>query len=153
MIDSHDYTVELTTTGVKTGVVKAPADHLPAMEVGSPPEFGGPAGLWSPEHLFVAALASCLMTTFRAIAAASGLDVVDYSDESTGHLRRGEDRLYAFDQVTLRPRVVIDDESKVDRARRLIHKADTACLVSRSVASTVVVEPIIEVRNPAASAL
>lgn len=151
MIESHDYDVELTNTGLKTGLLAAPGDGLSAIEVASPPEFGGPAGVWSPEHLFVAALSVCLMTTFRAVAEASGLDIVEYTDQSSGHLQRGEDRLYAFDKVILRPRVVIDDESKVERATRLLHKAESVCLVSRSVASEIVLEPTIEVRESTAT--
>ncbi len=151
MIDSHDYIVELTNTGVKTGIAGATADELPDLEVASPPEFGGPEGVWSPEHMFVGALATCLMTTFRAIADASGLEVLDYHDRAVGHLRRGDDRMYAFETVTLRPQVTIADASKVDRARRLIHKADAACLVSRSVASDIVVDPTITVADTAAA--
>ena len=147
MIESHDYDVELANTGSKTGVLAAPGDGLAAIEVASPPEFGGPAGVWSPEHLFVAALSVCLMTTFRAVAEASGLEVLDYTDASSGHLQRGEDRLYAFDRVTLRPKVVIGDESKVERTIRLLHKAESVCLVSRSVSSEIVLEPIIEIRE------
>ncbi len=149
MIESHDYEVELRSTGPKTGVLEAMADGLPAMGVASPPEFGGPAGVWSPEHLFVAALAACLMTTFRAIADASGLDVCEYRDQSSGHLRRGADRRYSFETVTLRPRVVIDDEAKIERTLRLLHKAEEACLVSRSVASKIILEPTVEVRESA----
>ena len=146
MIESHGYVVELTNTGVKTGILGAPADNLPDMSVASPPEFGGPAGVWSPEHMFVGALVTCLMTTFRAIADASGLEVLEYSDRSSGHLQRGEDRRYRFDSVTLRPTVVIADEAKVDRALRLLHKAEDACLISRSVSSEIILEPTIEVK-------
>jgi organic hydroperoxide reductase OsmC/OhrA len=153
LIESHDYDVEVTNTGVKTGVLAAPGDGLSTIEVASPPEFGGPAGVWSPEHLFVAALSVCLMTTFRAVAEASGLDILDYTDRSSGHLQRGEDRRYSFDKVTLRPRVVIDDESKVERTIRLLHKAESVCLVSRSVASEIVLEPTVEVRESSATAV
>jgi organic hydroperoxide reductase OsmC/OhrA len=153
LIESHDYAVELANTGPKTGVLAAPGDGLAAIEVASPPEFGGPAGVWSPEHLFVAALSVCLMTTFRAVAEASGLEVLDYTDASSGHLQRGEDRLYAFDKVTLRPRVVIGDESKVERTIRLLHKAESVCLVSRSVSSEIALEPIVEVRESRSAAI
>jgi len=149
MIESHDYEVELVNTGPKAGVLDATADGLPSIDVAAPPEFGGPAGVWSPEHLFVAALAACLMTTFRAIADASGLDVLEYKDESSGHLQRGDDRRYSFDVVTLRPRVLINDESKIERTLRLLHKAEEACLVSRSVLSQIVLEPTVEVRESA----
>lgn len=152
MTDSHDYTVEITSTGLKTGTLEAPGDALPACEVASPQQFGGPAGVWSPEHLYVAALSSCLMTTFRSIADNSGLEVLDYSDSATGHLQRGEDRMFAFDTVTLRPRVVIADGSKTERTIRLLHKAEAACLVRRSVTSEILLKPTVEVGEAAGSA-
>lgn len=145
MIESHDYHVELTGTGLKTGTMASPGDALPTFEVASPPEFGGPSGVWSPEHLYVAALSSCLMTTFRSIAGASGLEVLDYSDKATGRLRRGEDRLYSIERVTLRPRVVLSDESRRDLAVRLLYKAEKVCLISRSISSEVVLEPTVEI--------
>lgn len=145
MIESHDYVLRLDATGPKTGTIGAPQDHLPELDVASPPEFGGPENVWSPEHFFVAAISSCLMTTFHAIAAASQLEVVSYSDDPVGHLIRADDRMYRFDRVTLRPRVVIADADKVDKARRLLDKAGHACLVSRSVSSEIHLEPVIEV--------
>lgn len=140
MIDSHDYQVEVVSSGEKTGWLSATADGLPELAFASPPEFGGPAHTWSPEHLFVAAVASCLMTTFRAIAANSGVEVLDYSDESVGHLQRGADGLYSLERITLRPTIVIAEEAKLDRAERLIQKAEHVCLISRSISSEVVLE-------------
>lgn len=145
MIESHDYEVQLTGTGSKTGKIDATEDGLPTLEVASPPEFNGPEGVWSPEHLFVASISSCLMTTFRSIAAMSGVQVLDYRDDATGRLQRGDDRLYTIESVTLRPRVVIDDEAKVERTLRLLEKAEHVCLISRSVNSTVKLEPTVVV--------
>jgi len=145
MIDSHDYELHLDGTGAKTGVLVDPSAALPAMDVASPPEFGGPEGVWSPEHLFVGAVSACLMTTFRTIASLSKLDVVDYSDDATGALVRADDGLYRMERVTLRPHVVIGPDASPERAQRLLEKADRACLVSRSVCSEVIVEPTIEV--------
>lgn len=140
MIDSHDYRVEIVGSGEKTGFLTATADSLPELQVGSPPEFGGPERIWSPEHLFVASIATCLMTTFRSIAARSGVEVLDYTDEAVGHLRRDEDGLYSIKTVILRPSIVVSLESKIDRAQRLIEKAERACLISRSVRSEVILE-------------
>lgn len=145
MIDSHDYALTLVSTGLKTGDLGAPADDLPSLEVASPPEFGGPGETWSPEHMFVGAISSCLMTTFRSIADNSQLEVLEYSDQPSGHLARDESRRFRFDSVTLRPRVVIADPSKVDKAYRLLDKAEGACLVSRSVNAEVRLEPSVEV--------
>ncbi len=141
MIDTHVYKVELVGADEKTGTLTAIDDRLPEMAVASPPEFGGPGGKWSPEHLYVASLSSCLMTTFRSIAANSGVEVLDYSDEATGRLQRGEDRLYSIDKVTLRPTIVVATDSRVDRVERLVQKAEQVCLISRSVTTEVTVEP------------
>lgn len=45
-------------------------DSMPnCIEVATPPEFPkGIPGMWSPEHLFTAAVSGCLMTTFLSIA-------------------------------------------------------------------------------------
>jgi organic hydroperoxide reductase OsmC/OhrA len=148
MIDSHDYLLHIEGTGPKTGIISADEDGLPALHVASPPEFGGPEGVWSPEHLFVAAVSSCLMTTFRTIADLSKLEVVAYSDDPIGHLIRDEDGLYRIESITLRPRVSISDPDKIDRAMRLIEKAERACLVSRSVNSEIHLEPSVDVVEP-----
>lgn len=141
MIDSHDYHLSVTGRDQKTGILEAPLDALPALEVASPPEFGGPAGVWSPEHLFVASVAACLMTTFRSIAENSGVEVLEYTDTPTGHLVRGEDGLYSIDLVTLRPKVTIPAGARIDRTIRLLEKAEKVCLISRSIRCEVVLEP------------
>jgi peroxiredoxin-like protein len=145
MIESHDYRIRLESTGPKTAIVDGDEDSLPSLEVASPPEFGGPGGIWSPEHLFVASISTCLMTTFSAIADIARLEVLQYHDEPTGHLLRGDDRLYRMDRVTLRPKVVVSDESKVDQAMRLLEKAENVCLISRSVASEIRLEATVMV--------
>ncbi|HEY4606220.1 MAG TPA: OsmC family protein [Acidimicrobiia bacterium] len=147
MEEPHFYRVDVKSEGLKTGFLDSP--DIPALDVASPPQFGGPAGVWSPEHLFVASVASCLMTTFRAIADRSGLEVLEYSDSASGMLVRGDDRLYKITDVTLRPRVVVADPAKVDRVLRLIDKAEQVCLISRSIAATVHVEPSVIVASPA----
>jgi organic hydroperoxide reductase OsmC/OhrA len=148
MVETHDYQIEITSTGLKTGRLTAPADGLPALEVASPPEFDGPEGVWSPEHMFVASLAACLMTTFRAIAAASGVEILEYEDRVTGRLVKAPDRLYRIEQVAFRPRIVIADPGQIDKARRLLAKAEGACLISRSVNSQIVLDASIRAAQP-----
>ncbi|HEX6300125.1 MAG TPA: OsmC family protein [Acidimicrobiia bacterium] len=140
MIEAHDYHVRVRATDPKSGVLEAPLDELPQLQFSSPPEFGGPEHVWSPEHLFVAAVASCLMTTFLSIAGNSGVEVLEYTDDSTGHLQRDEKGLYSIDRIMLRPNVLISADSDVDRAIRLLDKAEKVCLIGRSIRSEVVLE-------------
>lgn len=145
MIKSHEYRLHLRGTGIKTGEFVTITSDLPLLEVASPPEFGGPGMTWSPEHLFLAAISSCLMTTFRAIASKSELEVVAYTDDSSAQLVRDPDGLYRMASVTLRPRVFITDPSKTDLTLRLLDKAEKACLISRSYKAEVRMEKTVEV--------
>jgi organic hydroperoxide reductase OsmC/OhrA len=81
------------------------------------------------------------MTTFHSIAATSGVDVLEYTDHSSGHLQRAENGLYSIDTIVLRPEVLVSAESNVDRALRLLEKAEAVCLIGRSIKSEVVLEP------------
>lgn len=63
-------------------------------------------GIWSPEHLFVAAIESCLMTTFLAVAENSKLEFVSFSSHATGKLDKVDGK-FMMTEVLLRPTLVI----------------------------------------------
>lgn len=142
------YPVTMRWTGGKGAVASAPGG-LPDLEVGSPPEFGGPAGRWSPEHLFVGAATLCWVTTFLAVAELSKLEVAAVEASGEGFVERGDDRRYSIPRIVLRPRVTVRREEDRDKALRLIEKAEAACLISRSMKSTVALEAEVLVAAPA----
>jgi len=146
MEQPHHYRVDVVGIGPKRGTLRSP-DGLPELSVGSPPQFGGSERVWSPEHLFVAAVSACLMTTFRAIAEMSSWEVIDYTDSAAGELVKGADGLYQMVEITLRPRVTIADPAMTDKTLRLLDKAERVCLISRSIKSQVSLEPRVEVLN------
>lgn len=144
MAELHStYTVAITWTEGKTGVASAP--ELPDIAIGSPPEFGGPVGRWTPEHFFVAAAASCWMTTFLAIAELSKLTVAGVTIGGEGALEKGDDRRFSITRILLRPQIVVAGEDDRDKALRLAHKAEEVCLISRSMRTTVELAPEITV--------
>ncbi len=49
-------------------------DGLAALPVAPPIQFDGPGNVWSPETMLTAAVADCLILTFRSISRASGLE-------------------------------------------------------------------------------
>jgi peroxiredoxin-like protein len=138
MSDRHVYETSVEWTGERKGMSRVPG--LPDLAVATPPQFpGGHEGFWSPEHLLVAAVESCIMTTFLAIAANSKLEYTSYSSRAEGVLDKTEAGL-AFTEVTVRSRVVVPSEASVDRARRIVEKSEKACLISRSVKAPVKLE-------------
>lgn len=134
------YPVSVRWTGGKQGVASAP-DGLPDLEIASPRQFGGPGGHWTPEHLFVGAAAACWMTTFLAIAELSKLEVVEVSVAGEGFLETGEDRRYSIPRIVLRAHVGVRRAEDRDQALRLIEKAEAACLIARSMRTTIELEP------------
>ena len=84
MEDKYFYQTEVEWTGERHGDLRAPV--LPQLQVDAPPEFKGHHGVWTPEHLFVASVNSCFMTTFLAIAENSRLDIVSFKAAATGRL-------------------------------------------------------------------
>jgi peroxiredoxin-like protein len=137
--DRHVYRTSISWTGERKGTSKV--QGLPELPVATPPQFpGGHEGIWSPEHLLVAAVESCIMTTFLAIAANSKLEFTQYSSRAEGVLEKTEAG-FAFTEVTVMPRVVVPLEASVDKTRRIVEKSEKACLISRSLKVSVKVEP------------
>jgi len=93
-------------------------------------------GIWSPEHLFTAAVAGCLMTTFLSIAENSKLDFVSFECGAKGKLEQIEGK-FLMSEVVLEPVVTIRDEKDRDRAMRVLQKSELNCLISNSVKSKV----------------
>lgn len=139
MTPMHTYAVDLVWDQARKGTLTAPGLTHP-IEVATPPEFdGGMPGIWSPEHLYVAAISSCLMTTFLAIAAYSHLPFVSFTCPAEGTLAKGEGKL-RMTHVRLRPRVVVPPGTDLVKAHRILEKAEAACLITQSVSAEVTLE-------------
>jgi organic hydroperoxide reductase OsmC/OhrA len=95
-----------------------------------------------PEEAFVAALSSCHMLVFLAIAAKRRWLVDDYVDDAIGLLAENADGRLAVTEVTLRPRVVFagDRQPSVAQLERLHHRAHELCFIANSVCTTVTTE-------------
>ena len=134
------YPVTLAWLGEKRGRIGSP-DALPDIGIASPPQFGGHAGEWSPEHMFVASALACWMTTFVAIAGYSKLELVAVEGGAEGEVAMDEEKRYRVSAIRLRPRVTVRREPDRDKALRLIQKAESNCLVARSMRTPVTLEP------------
>ncbi len=144
MDTSHDYEVRLNWLSARMGVVSSP-DLEERIVVATPPEFpGGVSGIWSPEHLFVAAISSCFMTTFLSIAEKSRLNFKGFTCAATGKLEL-VDKAYLMTEVVLKPHLIITRLEDQDKALQLLHKSEKHCLISNSVNSKISVEPVVTI--------
>jgi peroxiredoxin-like protein len=146
MLDTYFYDTEVGWMGGRTGYLRSSAD-LPVLEIAAPPEFKGQAHTWTPEHLFVASLNSCYMATFVAIAELSKIELVSFTCSAIGRLEREEGKPYRITEVTLRPRLIVSGTTDLNRAQRLLEKAEKNCFIANSVLTTVKVKAEIELEK------
>lgn len=146
MNQDHVYDVQLEWKADRKGVVSS--NVLPtSIEVATPPDFPkGMPGIWSPEHLFVAAASSCLMTTFLAIAENSKLPFVSFSCAANGVVDRIDGK-YRVTEITLRPRLEIETPEYETKGFRVLEMSEKACLISNSITSTVHFFPEVVVKQ------
>ncbi len=149
-MEPHLYNVTITWDKDRKGTMCSPELNAAALqggclEVATPPQFPkGMAGIWSPEHLYTAAVSSCLMTTFLAIAENSKLDFTTFRCNSTGKLEKVDGKL-RMTEVTLNPVVGITDPVQREKAIRVLEKAEANCLISNSVTAKVSMNPVVEI--------
>ncbi len=130
-MQAYPHRYNARATGEVEGSVIVGADTLPSLVTTAPPQFGGPEGHWSPETLLVAAAADCFILTFRAVAVGSKLAWRDIECRAEGVLDRA-DNVTCFTELHLHARLVLPAGGDVERARRLLEKAEKACLVTNS---------------------
>lgn len=142
-MEPHYYNVDVNWNKERKGVMCSPelkitdGENNTCIEVATPPEFPkGMPGIWSPEHLFTAAVSSCLMTTFLSIAENSKLSFTSFSCKSKGKLEQIEGK-FMMSEIILEPTVTIEDEKDRERAERVLQKSEAACLISNSIKSKI----------------
>ncbi len=125
----HQYKV--TLVGKPDNKLMTQAYNLPNLQVAAPVEFAGPGDQWSPEALLMASLANCLVLSFRAITKASKFDWLSIECESSGTLDQVDHKI-KFTRVQTKARLLITSAVDMEKAKKLLHKAEDVCFISNS---------------------
>jgi organic hydroperoxide reductase OsmC/OhrA len=139
------YQYATTVAWTRDRLGKLAAASRPEIAIGAPTEFGGSDDVWSPEHLCVAAVNSCVMLTFIAIAGNSKVSFRAYSAAATGTLEKVEGRGLAITRISVKPRITVGSEVERAKVERLVKMAEKNCYISNSLQAQVTVEPDIVV--------
>lgn len=122
-------------------------DHQVKMQTGlefyasAAAEYRGTPTLTNPEEMLVAALSSCHMLTFLAVAAKRGHVVESYDDEATGFLEKPEGGPIQVTRVVLSPRIVFGGTPPTPEVLEKLHEsAHRGCFIANSVKTVVTVE-------------
>ena len=108
------------------------APGKPVIPASSDPAFRGDPARYNPEDLLVASLSSCHMLWYLHLCADAGIVVLQYEDDASGRMVE-TDSGGRFEEVILRPAVVIRTGGDEKLAQQLHERAHRMCFIANSV--------------------
>ncbi len=139
MAEEHFYQVDLKWKEGRIGEVTSPV-LSDAITCATPPEFAqGVPNIWSPEHFYAAAINSCFMTTFLAIAENSKVEFTNFECKTVIKLELVEGK-YIISEAVISPIATLADlEKDEERVLRIYDKTKANCLVTNSMKTDVTI--------------
>ena len=103
--------------------VRIQSDAMKPLEAGPSRQFDGDATTWSAEQLLLSSIATCLLTTFEALAARDKIEIHAWKTNASGIVERSAEGLQ-FTSIVLSVDMAIGGNTKVveqtlEDARRL----------------------------------
>jgi len=129
---------ELTAGKYSNAHVVQYSNHC-EMQVDAAPDWGGDAGNTNPEQALAAALSSCHMMTFLALAAKAKWPVASYYDHAVAHLGKNARGQMSVTRVDLHPVVRFDTGFSVaaGELKQMHDRAHRYCFIANTLADSV----------------
>ncbi|WP_050022501.1 MULTISPECIES: OsmC family protein [Chryseobacterium] len=128
-------------------------ENKTTIEGSSDPAFRGDKTKYNPEEMFLSSLSSCHMLWYLHFCSEAGVIVTEYMDEATGIMAETADGSGHFTEVTLHPVVTVTEESMMEQAKQLHHKANQFCFIANSVNFSIKHMPTIKMGTSISSIL
>lgn len=109
------------------------------IQASSAPEYKGNGQNVNPEESLLAALSSCHMLTFLAIAHLKRLPVTSYVDNATAELGKNDAGKLAVTKMVLNPKVIFAEGIEVSQEtlEKIHEKAHVNCFIANSLATDI----------------
>ena len=130
-MDPYPHSYVANASGALSGAVSVTSPEVAGLATAPAPQFGGPAGFWSPETLLTAAIANCYLLTFRAVSGAALFGWLALECRVEGLVTRVA-RVPQFAALGIQATLTIAPGADSSKARRLLRQADRACLIANS---------------------
>ncbi len=131
----HQYKSTITRTFASRGRVEAAP--RPALSVGPSVQMDGDVGSWSAEHLLLTAIGTCMLSTFEAIAARDGIELVWWQGTVSGQVEQTPEGLQ-FTSILVAIDLQID--GNVDTVEATLEDTKNYALVTNALRVPVIVE-------------
>lgn len=136
-MNPHTYQSSISWQEGRKGVLAG--DGRQDLPVATPPEFGGPAGFWSPEDLYVASENACFMMTFLHLAEKTDIKLSGFNSRAEGTLEFVNGK-FKMTRIHLHAVVSVADPEDRERVGEVLQKARQYCLISNSMSTEITVE-------------
>ena len=139
---SYKYTTNLEWTTEKKGILKSKSK--PDIQIACPPEFGGHAGIWSPEDLFLASVEVCILTTFLWFIKKEDIDIAYYTSNAIGVVEM-VGGIFKFSTIDIKIKVGMANKEDEIVLQKIFKKVKRACLISNSIDTEVNLYPELQI--------
>jgi len=133
------FSTDLHWSGERSGAVSSLSAKQNIL-VSTPLEFGGPHGVWSPEHLFLSSITSCFMSTYLVFVDKMKIEHTGFECTATGQVELVDGK-YKFTYIHLYPKAFVANDPDVEKARVAMEKTKKYCLISNSINAEIVQHP------------
>ncbi len=111
----------------------------PTVGVATPPEFGGPENIWTPEDLLTSSVATCIMTSALFFLERGKIALRSYRSNATATMEKTPTGLQ-ITGVKVEISVELEDAGQQDAARQAVEQAEKICPISNALKCPVEME-------------
>ena len=113
-----------------------------SIEAGSSPDYGGSDKNINPEQKLAAAVSSCFMMTFLALAAKMKWPVVNYRDKAISYLGKNNEGRMFVNKIQLNPEIIFSNDFKVssEEMLKMKERSHKYCFIANSLSKDVEIE-------------
>tara|TARA_B100000579_G_scaffold175166_1_gene142799 strand:- start:55 stop:504 length:450 start_codon:yes stop_codon:yes gene_type:complete len=105
----------------------------------SAPEYGGDLNYLNPEQSLAAAMSSCHMMTFLALAAKMKWPVISYQDKALVYLGKNSKGNMCVNKIELNPKITFEDNFSVsnEEMKKMQDRSHRYCFIANSLSEDV----------------
>ena len=103
----------------------------PDIEVATPPEFGGPENIWTPEDLLVNAVSTCIMTSALFFIGRAKIQMCSYKSNAIGTMEKTASGL-EITRIEITVSIELEELAQEEAVRKALEQAEKTCPLSNS---------------------
>lgn len=138
---THEFKVAITWTGEHLADINL--DGRPILPLSSPEVFGGKAGCYTPQELFVSSITACYMTTTLSILRRMNQTIDALGIKGAGIIERDPEGGWRFREIVVNMNVEVAHEGSTTKIPRAVKLAKKYCMIARAVSCPIQVELVI----------